>query len=657
MINRPYYWLAALICLTAPTPTQELHATTLDMGLIDFTGQVSQKCLKEQPLRFDRINYSHPCFGGRITGTCSDAELKLTASGPGGGTFWANQISSTVINNQEMSCFSDIVPRFGSEDCGHSFPFPPSFEFASVPVAAGTYTLTLQYVQRPGALSAPPINLGGIEVQIGSNGGCAGTRDFPNKPSFLNQGDIAIGQVVVPDLGQIPPKATLSVLAGNNQSAAITKSLSEALTVLVTENNQPKDGVPIAFEITQQPPGAQGASLSSNQSTTDQQGQASTHLTLGNKQGVYRVTATCNDCQDPKTITFALTAQTAQLSKITEEPIIATVNSNVSAAVKTTDPSPPSSPITNVEINWSAQGPSPAQPNPVQSFTDSGGLAQTSLTLGDMQGDYTIIAESPDTTPSSVQFKACGKLDVPYINQGVNPWDDKPYDSICRPFPGSTDVVRCSPSDPNQVTWKIGEKGCALTSAVMILNYYANLLNKPEIKTDPLALNQWLVDNNGYLNDPKKGKFGIVRWDRVTKFSGVLRYLDDKFSLHDSTAIAADLSNNQPVVLAQPGHFVVAVARCGDKTLINDPGFSNRTDLDSYNNTSTGLRRFFVDPSGDKSAIVVGGGSPIELLLLDPQGNKHGFDPTTQTTVGSGGYGRESLADDVTGAPGPEALI
>ena len=51
---------------------------------------------------------------------------------------------------------------------------------------------------------------------------------------------------------------------------------------------------------------------------------------------------------------------------------------------------------------------------------------------------------------------------------------------------------------------------------------------------------------------------------------------------------------------------------------------------------------------------------PAELLLIDPQGRKVGNDPRTSETcteIPNASYEHESIADDVSGAPGPETAI
>jgi hypothetical protein len=50
--------------------------------------------------------------------------------------------------------------------------------------------------------------------------------------------------------------------------------------------------VPVIFEIIETPPGAKGTILSNTETTTDEKGEATTTLTLGDKPGTYKVKVT-----------------------------------------------------------------------------------------------------------------------------------------------------------------------------------------------------------------------------------------------------------------------------------------------------------------------------------------------------------------------------
>ncbi|MEO0079000.1 MAG: dockerin type I domain-containing protein, partial [candidate division WOR-3 bacterium] len=85
----------------------------------------------------------------------------------------------------------------------------------------------------------------------------------------------------------------VAVASGNNQAKSIRETLDSALVVRVTDpNDNPVPGIIVNFEITEAPAGAVGQRLSTASGITDERGLASTRLTLGDKLGVYRVTAT-----------------------------------------------------------------------------------------------------------------------------------------------------------------------------------------------------------------------------------------------------------------------------------------------------------------------------------------------------------------------------
>lgn len=89
-------------------------------------------------------------------------------------------------------------------------------------------------------------------------------------------------------------------VSGDDQMGLLGKPLEKPFVVKITNKkgnlltnlsgNPIK--VPIFFELIEKPPGAEGAVLSYTETTTDEKGQATTILTLGDKPGVYKVKAT-----------------------------------------------------------------------------------------------------------------------------------------------------------------------------------------------------------------------------------------------------------------------------------------------------------------------------------------------------------------------------
>jgi hypothetical protein len=84
----------------------------------------------------------------------------------------------------------------------------------------------------------------------------------------------------------------ITPLSGSGQIGSVSSTLPVPLTVLVTDMGaNPVSGVSVAFTIAATPEGATGQSLTQSQARTDQNGQASTTLRLGNRAGQYVVRA------------------------------------------------------------------------------------------------------------------------------------------------------------------------------------------------------------------------------------------------------------------------------------------------------------------------------------------------------------------------------
>jgi hypothetical protein len=90
----------------------------------------------------------------------------------------------------------------------------------------------------------------------------------------------------------IDAAASIVIISGNNQQGLINTSLSDPLVIEVRNNQgNPIRDVPVLFNIAETPQDATGQSLSVNSGTTNNSGRISTSLTMGNKGGTYRVTA------------------------------------------------------------------------------------------------------------------------------------------------------------------------------------------------------------------------------------------------------------------------------------------------------------------------------------------------------------------------------
>lgn len=148
-------------------------------------------------------------------------------------------------------------------------------------------------------------------------------------------------------------------------------------------------------------------------------------------------------------------------------------------------------------------------------------------------------------------------LDVPYFGQGVEwPWGDEPYGY----------------QSPDWV--KISLNGCGLASAAMVTAYYGSEL-------DPLQMNQWLGDNDGY----GPGYWRGMSIGNTNMFFSALRFLPEIDSVEyynyaskpaDIELIKQSIREGHPVVVTVIyeevyGHFVVVYGFEGDVLHILDP--------------------------------------------------------------------------------------
>lgn len=253
--------------------------------------------------------------------------------------------------------------------------------------------------------------------------------------------------------------------------------------------------------------------------------------------------------------------------------------------------------------------------------------------------------------PCTVQV---GKiLNVPLFKQADPAWGNQEYDD------GNSQDLLCGKT--------IAQCGCALTSVAMALAFHGVTKGPNGNPTDPASLNDYFRRNrqcgqNGCIS--KGYRFGNVRWAAVAQYSneanavfGTPKIIWNGDGGHDADTIRQDINDDRPVILAEPGHFIVGTGYAGNTFTINDPGFS-RTRLDdpAYGNSSLGLRRF-AKTASDFTSIEVVIMAPAQVLVGDANGNRTGFNPTASDVVqeipGSTYFFEPALADDTGENPAP----
>ncbi len=164
----------------------------------------------------------------------------------------------------------------------------------------------------------------------------------------------------------------------------------------------------------------------------------------------------------------------------------------------------------------------------------------------------TISTETPTPTPIPTPTPL-PSLNVPNIKQYTEPWASQIYDTAPR-----------WSQDPTIKRW-----GCALTSAVMVLNYYNHTI-------DPGNLNSWLnTQPDGYIRN------GLLNWLAISRYtklhdSSTSPTLEYKRLTGNQTTLTNEILQNQPPILQEPGHFVVAKNQLPTSFGINDPAYSDR---------------------------------------------------------------------------------
>ena len=208
--------------------------------------------------------------------------------------------------------------------------------------------------------------------------------------------------------------ATIAEISGNGMAQAVKTVLTQPFIVRAEDAlGNPVSGVAVTFAVDSIPLNASGQSLSTMTVATDNNGFASTFLTLGDKAGVYRVAATstglsgspvyfraqANNLSVPSSIVYtAGDNQSAQVMAQLATPFVVTVldqNGNPVAA----------QPVT-FTVTGSPAGATGTALSDTLVFTNIYGQASVALRMGSKAGLYTIAATSDSLSGSPLTFTA-----------------------------------------------------------------------------------------------------------------------------------------------------------------------------------------------------------------------------------------------------------
>jgi len=180
--------------------------------------------------------------------------------------------------------------------------------------------------------------------------------------------------------------AALTVVSGNNQTAAAGSALADALTVKVTDQyGNPVPGITVNFSVT-----AGAASLSSGTATTASDGKTQVNVTLGTAPGTVTISASVTGVSPAQTFTATATVgpavapaivsgngQTAAVGTLLTDPLIVKVADQYG------------NPLVGVAVSFTVTA-GGGTLSPASMVTNSSGQAQVTLTLGTTAGTVTV---------------------------------------------------------------------------------------------------------------------------------------------------------------------------------------------------------------------------------------------------------------------------
>ncbi|MFH1565786.1 MAG: C39 family peptidase [bacterium] len=220
-----------------------------------------------------------------------------------------------------------------------------------------------------------------------------------------------------------------------------------------------------------------------------------------------------------------------------------------------------------------------------------------------------------------LNYQLSSTMDVPLFYQGTTPVD------------GIDPVWELdSYGNPTNSGLTINSHGCYMTSAAMIINYWAERQGI-SFRTDPRKLNYWLRTYGGYNLGNLVNHSSLNTYVRE---KGINLSIDSKNSVWGRNDAKLDeyLVSGKPVIIGVTGiygkHWVVATGKTvvdGTSTYtINDPVYGNTTVKERYHNTYADIT-LFNDYAVDARSLVISAHSPVEFVVTDSLGRKSGYDP------------------------------
>ncbi len=174
----------------------------------------------------------------------------------------------------------------------------------------------------------------------------------------------------------------------------------------------------------------------------------------------------------------------------------------------------------------------------------------------------------------------------------------------------------------------IGRWGCALTSVAMILQQHDVNFPNGDIVT-PANLNTWLKgEPDGYVGPGLVNWLAVARLAHQSQVAGEAPHsLEFTVEPYDDTGVATFVATN-PVILSEPGHFIVAHGEDGANWKVADPAdearlLASKTGFGNayyFTPSSTNLAYILLVTEPDVTVNLAGSQQVVETLNAEDEG-------------------------------------
>jgi|GEM_PF-2254608 len=241
------------------------------------------------------------------------------------------------------------------------------------------------------------------------------------------------------------------------------------------------------------------------------------------------------------------------------------------------------------------------------------------------------------------------------FGQGNPEWATQTYnnynDAVCQSNPNAA----CRIGDASSCC-RIQRLGCAVTTLAMALSS-ASVASINGKDLTPASLNSFMRLPNQYFDDDHNVKFdatagavsgGRLKLNTPDADERSTDALQEGLCKGYPVIAGVDLTTDQDTGETIPGHYVLVTAKNDDNFSIIDPGDSTNIVLNTADFVARG---YIADPAGDVSRLDVTIGTNAEVMLIDTDGRRTGFDAPSHSVkkeIPNSSHFIDSLRDDET---------